>query len=293
MLKPQFASQYMSPRNMLWLLVVLLAIETLVGEFYRPLLLTVLHLAILLTFVFVHGAIRYGIKGVVAFAVICLVVSNVIENMGVATGFPFGPYHYTDALGPKLGYVPLMIGPAYLGVGYLSWVLATVLVGDVRRGADALSTFATPAIGAFIMVLWDLVMDPSASTLGQWWIWHHGGGFFGVPLVNYLGWYLTVYVFMQIFALYLRARGPEQPAPQPREYYLQATAMYAVVALDFVAGYLVHGSSEPLIDAAGMTWRSGDIRETAALTSLLTMMFVVVLAFMKIAREPDETRTQI
>jgi putative membrane protein len=278
----------MSARNMLWLLVVLLAIETLVGEYYRTTALTVLHLVILLTFAFVHGALRYGATGIIAFALICLVVSNLIENLGVATGFPFGPYHYTDALGPKLGYVPLMIGPAYLGVGYLSWVLATVLVGDVRRNADALSTFATPAIGAFIMVLWDLAMDPSASTLGQWWIWHEGGGFFGVPLQNYLGWYLTVFVFMQMFALYLRGRGPQQPAPQPKSYYLQATAMYAVVALDFVAGYLAHGGSQPLIDAAGVTWRSGDIRETAALTSLLTMMFVVALVLAKVAREPAE-----
>ncbi len=218
----------MQARNLLWLLVLLLAIESLVGEFYRTVPLTVLHLTILLSFAFVHGAMRYGTRGIVAFAVICLVVSNIFENMGVATGFPFGPYHYTDALGPKLGYVPLMIGPAYLGVGYLSWVLGTVLVGDVKRGADALSTFATPSIGAFIMVLWDLAMDPSASTLGQWWIWHEGGGFFGVPLQNYLGWYLTVFVFMQIFALYLRARGPRADrAPQPKSYYLQAIAMYA------------------------------------------------------------------
>jgi uncharacterized membrane protein len=70
------------------------------------------------------------------------VVSNLFENLGVATGFPFGPYFYTDALGPKLFYVPLVIGPAYLGVGYLAWVLATILVGDVKRGADALFTTA-------------------------------------------------------------------------------------------------------------------------------------------------------
>ena len=105
-------------RNLLWLLVVLLALEELIGIQYRTTALTVLHLGILLTFAFVHGSLRYGLKGIAAFAVICLVVSNAIENLGVATGFPFGPYHYTDALGPKLGYVPLMIGPAYLGVGY-------------------------------------------------------------------------------------------------------------------------------------------------------------------------------
>lgn len=279
----------MSSRLILWLLIVLLAIEELVGMRYRTAALTAVHLAILLSFTFVHGGLRYGGRGIAAFAIICLVVSNVIENIGVATGFPFGPYHYTDVLGPKLGYVPLMIGPAYLGVGYLSWVLATVLVGDVKRDADAFTTFATPLIGAFIMVFWDLAMDPSASTVAKWWIWEQGGGFFGVPLQNFIGWYLTVFAFMQLFALYLRARGPEQPAPQPKGYYLQAVAMYAIVGLDFVVSYAVNGS-ENVVDATGATWRSGDIFETAALTVLLTMMFVVALALVKIVREPDETR---
>ncbi len=283
----------MSARNILWLLVALLAVEELIGIEYRTAALTVVHLAILLSFTFVHGSLRYGGKGIAAFAIICLVVSNAIENIGVATGFPFGPYHYTDALGPKLGYVPLMIGPAYLGVGYLSWVLATVLAGDVKRGAGAAQTFVTPLIGAFIMVLWDLSMDPMASTVAQWWIWEQGGGFFGVPLQNFLGWYLTVFAFMLVFALYLRTRAPEPAHPQPRTHYLQATTMYAVVGLDFVMTYLMKSGSENVIDAAGMTWRSGDIIETAALTSLLTMMFVVALATVTILRPPNEARREL
>jgi putative membrane protein len=282
----------MRARNLLWLLVLLLAIESLIGEFYRTVPLTVLHLTILLSFAFVHGAMRYGMRGIIAFAVICLVVSNLIENLGVATGFPFGPYHYTDALGPKLGYVPLMIGPAYLGVGYLSWVLAGILIGDVRRDSGGWQVVATPIVGAFVMVMWDLAMDPMASTLAQWWIWHEGGGYFGVPLQNFLGWYLTVFTFMLIFAIYLRHYGPDETAPQPKSYYLQAIAMYAVVALDFVASYLLKGS-EQVTDAAGMTWRSGDIYETSALAALLTMMFVVVLTALKVAREPDETHRRI
>jgi hypothetical protein len=52
---------------------------------------------------------------------------------------------------------------------------------------------------------------------GPQWLAHvkpNGGGFFGVPLVNFLGWTLTVYLFMQVFARYLRSRGP-LPAAQP------------------------------------------------------------------------------
>lgn len=133
----------MSTSRFLWVLVALLAFVDVLAVFSTGITLTILHLAILLTFTVVHGAMRYGLKGIVAFAAICLVISNAIENIGVATGFPFGPYHYTDALGPKLGYVPLLIGPAYLGVGYLSWVIGMVLVGDVKRGSGGLSVVAT------------------------------------------------------------------------------------------------------------------------------------------------------
>jgi putative membrane protein len=171
-------------------------------------------------------------------------------------------------------------------------VLAGILIGDVKRNSDGWQVVATPVVGAFIMVLWDLAMDPMASTLAQWWIWHKGGGYFGVPLQNFLGWYLTVFAFMLIFALYLSRYGPEESVPQPKSYYRQAIAMYAVVALDFVASYILKGS-EHVTDATGMTWRSGDIYETSALVALLTMMFVVVITTLKVAREPDETRRQI
>jgi uncharacterized membrane protein len=282
----------MDAHKLLWGLVALFAVETAIGVFYPSLTSTVLQLATMIAFMFLHGVLRYGVAGVAAFAVICLVVSNIFENLGVATGFPFGPYHYTDALGPKLFYVPLMIGPAYLSVGYMAWVLATILAGDVRRGAGAFATFATPFIAAFIMVLWDVSMDPSASTVQKWWIWESGGGFFGVPISNYLGWFLTVYVFMQLFALYLRARAPVPEQPQPKSYFIQAIAMYAIVALGFVLTFLAEGSVT-VTDATGAAWLSGDIYETAAMTSLLTMMFVAALAAIKVAQDgliPAKTR---
>lgn len=277
----------MSTRRFLWVLVALLIVVDLAAVFRSSITLTTLHVTVLVTFTLVHGALRYGLRGILAFIVICLVVSFAIENIGVATGYPFGHYYYTDALGPKLGYVPLLIGPAYLGVGYISWVLATVLVGDVKRGGDDLAMIATPVIGAFIMVLWDLSMDPSASTLGGWWVWEKGGGYFGVPLSNYVGWYLTVYAFMQIFAIYLSTWGPAEPAAQPKGYYVQAVAIYAVVALQFVADWLVKGST-PLVDANSVAWRSGDLLETSAIIAIFTMGFVAVLVAITIARMPRQ-----
>jgi len=51
--------------------------------------------------------------------------------------------------------VPWFIGPAYLATGYLAWVVATVLLGDVRRSSPWLTTIGTPLIAAFTMTAWD------------------------------------------------------------------------------------------------------------------------------------------
>ena len=177
----------------LWLLIAVYAFVTVVADAFPGIFGSKLNLplSIIVPLVFgvLHGAIRYRITGIMVFLVLCLGISNLMENIGVMTGFPFGPYHYTDVLGPKLFLVPILIGPAYFGTGYVSWMLGNVLLGtDARR--DALAAILVPAIAAFIMVGWDVCLDPGSSTIGHIWIWHKGGGYFGVPFTNYLGWYL-------------------------------------------------------------------------------------------------------
>ena len=72
-------------------------------------------------FVIVHALTLYRVWDVVAFYVVTLVVSFSLENIGVLSGFPFGSYYYSDALGPKLGEVPILIGFSYVGAAYASW----------------------------------------------------------------------------------------------------------------------------------------------------------------------------
>src|ERR1700682_1779317 len=140
----------------LWVLVVVYAVVELVNPVFPLHIPLPLVLLIPIVFGLIHGALRYKWSGMLTFIVICLVVSNILENTSILTGFPFGHYHYTDDLGPKLFLVPLLIGPAYFSTGYLAWTLATVLVGGLRRGSSALTTFAVPFIASFLMVFWDL-----------------------------------------------------------------------------------------------------------------------------------------
>jgi Carotenoid biosynthesis protein len=41
-----------------------------------------------------------------------------------------------------------------------------------------------------------------SQSLDHVWIWQHGAPYFGVPLSNFFGWFLTAYVYYLAFALY-------------------------------------------------------------------------------------------
>src|SRR6266581_2479304 len=191
---------------------------------------------------------------------------------------------YFFVIGPKLFLVPLLIGPAYFGTGYLAWVLATVLIGDVRPKGSWFTTFAVPFIASFMMVAWDLSMDPTSSTIQHLWIWEQGGGYFGVPLTNFLGWFFTVYVVFQLFALFLHFRkaAHEETRPLPRSYYAQAIIVYGVLGLTFVLCYLANSGNTLVTDAAGVVWQTRSIAEAEATVSIFTMIFVAALSAVKL-----------
>jgi uncharacterized membrane protein len=224
----------------------------------------------LLLFGLLHGASTYGWRGILFFIAVCLGFSNAFENLSIVTGFPFGAYHYSDAMGPKFFLVPLLIGPAYFGVGYLSWTLARAILGDRSGKLRGALSFATPVIASFIMVSWDLTIDPMMSTITGNWIWQHGGSYFGVPFVNFLGWYLTVYVFFQIFALYARRR--ESHRPIVAGYWMTPLFAYTSIVVAPVISLLFDTQALALTDAAGATWQTHDIHAVTALVGLFTVL---------------------
>jgi uncharacterized membrane protein len=267
--------------NILWVLVVLLTVARLATTAFSP-SLTIPVVMATAVFALIHGALRYRWSGVLAFLVICLVVSNILENTSILSGFPFGHYHYTS--GPKIFLVPWYIGLSYFATTYLAWTVAIVLIGDVRRVSNWITTVAVPVIGAAVMVMWDLTFDPTASTIKQFWTWEQGGGYFGVPLTNYVGWFFTVYVFLQLFTLFLRfgrVADPESP-PLPASYYAQAVISYAVVGVAAVLSNLVFTGSTVVTDAAGVVWQTRSITEAEATVSIFTMIFVSVLSGVKL-----------
>ena len=239
-------------------------------------------------FALMHGSRRLGWRRLGVMLAITCIVSWCYESLSIATGFPFGHYVYTSALGPKLGTVPLLIMPAYFGVCYLSWLLAHVLLDKFDRQIDSRSIFAIPVIASFIMVMWDMSIDPASSTIKHEWIWHDGGSYFGVPFSNFLGWFLCVYTIFQLWAIYLmRTKQVENCSADHRKsgWYLPI-AFYGTIFLEsIVAAALAPDGS--VTDASSQVWPLKALYETLGLVSIFTMLFVTCLAFFKVRKSAN------
>ena len=116
-----------------------------------------------------------------------------VEIVGVRLGVPFGRYVYTDVLQPSILGVPCAIGCAWLVL--FAYVKQMLQLGGIR----------TPWLqlwGAAWMFTLDLLIDPLASGPLSYWIWQEKGWYFGIPLVNFAGW------FGVSLALFLIFRAP-------------------------------------------------------------------------------------
>jgi uncharacterized membrane protein len=234
-----------------------------------------------------HAAHCYGWKDASVLVAICLATTFTIENIGVATGLPFGRYHFeVGANLVRVGAVPIIVGPLWFGMGYFSWIVAGTLLGGAdQRLNGKFDILALPIVAAFVMAQWDVVMDPPEATISRLWIWHDGGAHFGVPLSNYLGWLLTSWLFYQAFALYLSRRNlPARTAARSRMLRLAAILLYLGSGLTHVTPWVM-GQSGEVADAAGHIWRVQDLRESTVAIMLFTMFFTAMLATLRLVKD--------
>ena len=123
-------------------------------------------------------------------------ISWLAEGIGLQGGWLFGsPYAYHPGIHPLLpGGVPLFIPLAWFSLAGLSVVLLNgwkTTRPDGRQAAGRLlSKSAWSALG---MVACDLALDPVAVSLGLW-TWARPGPYFGVPWLNFAGWWGVAFV---------------------------------------------------------------------------------------------------
>ena len=234
--------------------------------------------------VFVHAGLALGWSNALGFLAITAAVTFAVENLGAATGFPFGDYHFVVGKGlPHVGRIPLIVGFLYFGTGYCAYVAALLAMAG---RPDAASPVTVALAAAFAMVLWDLAMDPVNSTLYGLWVWHRGGSYFGVPLSNFLGWLVEMFAAFLAVGLFLRRRGARfDISARPKAFWLVPLLLYLAAGLCQVAPWMTAGAGT-VTDHAGQVWPVAALHGAAVLTALSTMLPFTLLAAHRLYKRP-------
>jgi putative membrane protein len=119
--------------------------------------------------------------------------SLLIETVGVITGYPFGNYRYTDTLQPLLfSTVPIAIGFAWITLSVNSFLIVKYFL---RNRNTFLLIILSGALIAYI----DILLEPFASFVNNYWIWRNGN----IPIQNYLSWFFIGMMFSFILNKFL------------------------------------------------------------------------------------------
>ncbi|MFO7864407.1 MAG: carotenoid biosynthesis protein [Salinivirgaceae bacterium] len=145
-------------------------------------------LTLLFSLVVLLLAVRKSLtpKSAIVFIAIYL-LGFFIEAIGVNTGWPFGEYAYGSVLGIKWLQTPL-----FIGVNWLLLVLASHLIAAHR----APNRWLIPFIGATLMLIFDVALEPFAINTGMW-VWSAAS----VPIANYIAWWLIAFAMHWILLL--------------------------------------------------------------------------------------------
>jgi uncharacterized membrane protein len=174
-----------------------------------------------------HALLSRGIRTALALMLIVTGGGWGVEALGVATGFPFGPYDYSGQLGPKLLGVPLIIPLAWTWMAWPAWLAAGRLTRRWR--------IPVAAVG---LAAWDLFLDPQMVAEGYWrWRGSFAGlpGIPGVPVGNYLGWLGFAVLIMALLA----TATPSCPQA-PRHPQAGDSPMLALYLWTYASSVLAH-----------------------------------------------------
>jgi uncharacterized membrane protein len=181
------------------ILIIYTLVSLVIGVAYHPTFTPVLTL-LAFSFALLHGWQNMGWKRTLLLFILTFGISLLFETVGVSTGLIYGTYHYTNQLGPKfLGLVPWLIPVAWFMMTYPSYVIARGIAPSLKK--IWVYRLLVAALGGVIMTAWDLAMDPMMVAGGHW-VWDQQGAYFGIPLQNFCGWWLTSFLTFWLFLNY-------------------------------------------------------------------------------------------
>ena len=204
---------------------------------------------------------NYGVNLGFLLSFMVFFVTVFIEWAGVQFGLFFGHYYYNPDFGLILFDVPLTIGFAWLMVIATTHVISKQIVSKVNP--PFLQGLVYALIGASAAVIIDLVIDPVAYLVKEYWIWNGEGIYYGVPFSNFAGWFILAFILHSLVYAFLHKRL-RWASEQSTYWAIRMVWLYVLMIIMFIILAVTNG----LIGAA-------------LLTAILTVVLIAIYFYYK------------
>lgn len=183
------------------------------------------------------------------------------EFCSINSGFPYGWYYYIETTRLKelwVAGVPFFDSLSYVFLAYCSYSMALFILSPLKTGKHQLlileslqirHSLATLFLGATLQTYLDIIIDPVALQGERWFLgriygYREAGAHFGVPLSNYLGWWLVsglmILALQRIDRFPLLNRKPHAPFTKIPYLQLLGPILYlAVIIFNLAIAFLI------------------------------------------------------
>lgn len=163
-------------------------------------------------------SLNLGLKRTVLFGIAGYLITWLSEFSSIHNGIPYGHYFYMEETRNRelwVWGVPFMDSLSYVFLAYASFSMALLAISPLRIVNGAIRILETKKIrhslgvtflGAILMLYLDVIIDPVALRGDKWFLgkiygYPEEGIYFGVPVANFIGWFLVGFIL--IYALQL------------------------------------------------------------------------------------------
>jgi putative membrane protein len=154
-----------------------------------------------------HSAWTLGFRRALVFILVAGTIGFVFEVVGLDYGTFFGGQYVYHSVAPTLAQVPIMVmlyWAVFIYTGYSitnSFLFYRQIEKPNRKTHRPGLLILLLLMDGIIVTAIDIFMDPIKVREGSW-TWLGGGQFFGVPLENFLGWFVITIIVTGLFRLY-------------------------------------------------------------------------------------------
>lgn len=185
-----------------------------------------------------------GWKRIAVFTIGGYLIAFSSEYSSINTGFPYGWYYYIDKTSSKelwIAGVPFFDSLSYVFLCYCSYATAIFILAPLKKvGRSVLvletcslrKSFSTLLLGVMLQTYLDIIIDPIALQGERWFLgsiygYRESGHHFGIPLSNYVGWFIVS--FVMIFMLQrIAVSGNNRATPAKGICYFPGSCLLAV-----------------------------------------------------------------